>query len=134
MYEYNARVRKIEDGSTIYLNVDLGFNITLNNLKFRLHNYSMPRIQGDEKYLGIRAKRKLFELVPLNRLVKIRVHGSDKFGNHFGDIILPDGQTLTEFLIKLGYGVYWDKTKERYKWDPKAPYPDSSLAEKAKVE
>ena len=82
----------------------------------------------------MRAKRKLAELTPLNHLIRVRIYGSDKYDNYFGDVVLPDGGTLTDLLVKLGYGVYWDRRKKRFKWDPEAPYPDSTLAEKFKAE
>lgn len=135
---YRARCRRIIDGDTLIMNVDVGFYITLNNLKFRLMNYNAPEARGTEKPLGRVAKRQLQELIPVNSELLIKVFKADAFGRYLCDIILPDGQTLSDFLVKLGYGVHWDGKGKRPSFDPTAPYPDSSLNEKinppAKVE
>jgi len=131
---YKARCRRIIDGDTLILNVDVGFYITMQNLKFRLMNYNAPEARGIEKPLGKVAKRKLQELIPVSCEVLIRVFKSDVFGRYLCDIILPDGKTLSEFLVQLGYGVAWDSKGKRPAFDPKASYPDSSLNEKFKAE
>jgi len=129
-YTYVAKLRRIIDGDTIIANVDVGFYITLNNLKFRLMNYNAPEVRGVEKPLGKIAKRQLQELIPVNSELLIKVYKADAFGRYLCDIILPDGQTLSEFLVKLGYGVHWDGKGKRPSFDPTASYPDSSLNEK----
>lgn len=127
---YSARCRRIVDGDTLILNVDCGFYIVLNNLKFRLMNFNAPEMRGAEKPLGKIAKQKLQELIPVNSELLIKVYKADAFGRYLCDIILPDGKTLSDFLVKLGYGVHWDGKGKRPSFDPKAAYPDSGLNEK----
>ena len=127
-FMYTGRVRRIIDGDTLILqDIDLGFNIKLDNIKFRLNNFNAPEARGTEKPIGKIAKRKLQELLPVNTEVLFRSYKADAFGRYLADIILPDGQTLSAFLVKLGYGVHWDGKGKRPSFDPSAPYPDSSL-------
>lgn len=42
MYEYRAFVRKVYDGDTITVDIDLGFEVLLKNQKLRLYGINTP--------------------------------------------------------------------------------------------
>ena len=123
LYYYNANVRRVIDGDTLILNVDVGFYITMQCIKFRFMNYNAPETRGREKAHGKKAKKKLQEILPPGKKVKVRVYKADAFGRYLCDIILPDGKTLQQLLVQLGYGVVWDGTGKRPGFDPELPYP-----------
>jgi micrococcal nuclease len=114
MYQYNAYVKKIIDGDTFDAEIDLGFH-TWSKQRFRLNGYSAPEIRGLEKSIGVMAKAKLTELLPINKLILLTSTKTEKFGRWLADVTLEDNGLLTEYLITLGYGLPWDgKGKKPY--------------------
>ena len=53
MYEYRAYVRKIHDGNTIDVDIDLGFDIILHDQKIRLLRINAPEVRGKEREAGL---------------------------------------------------------------------------------
>lgn len=67
MYEYNCTLRRVVDGDTIDVDVDLGFKVTLANERIRLQGINTPESRTrnlEEKALGLQAKARLKELLP----------------------------------------------------------------------
>ena len=121
MYEYKARVEKVIDGDTFIAVVDLGF-YTYVHQHFRLLNYEAPEIRGPEKCLGVIAKAKLEDLLKVGTEIVIRTEKADGFGRWLAEVPLKRG-TLSERLIKLGYGVPRRKNEKRVPFDPTGKYP-----------
>ena len=46
MYEYRAFVRKVYDGDTITVDIDLGFDVVLKAQKIRLVRINAPEVRG----------------------------------------------------------------------------------------
>ena len=42
MYEYNSVIRKIVDGDTVDVDIDLGFGVWLKDQRIRLHGIDTP--------------------------------------------------------------------------------------------
>ena len=53
MYEYRAYVRKIYDGDTITVDIDLGFGVVLHNQKVRLVRINAPELRGEQREKGL---------------------------------------------------------------------------------
>lgn len=121
VYQYRARIKGIVDGDTIDVSVDLGFCIYFRQ-HFRLASYSAPELKGPEKALGLLAKKKLEELLPLESEIAFESKKQDKYGRWLAEIVWQDS-TLAAYLIGLGYGLPWDGQSERPRFDPQAPYP-----------
>lgn len=121
MYEYKARVAKIIDGDTLVAVVDLGFYAYVHQ-HFRLLNYEAPEIRGPESPLGVIAKAKLEELLPIDTEILIRTEKADSFGRWLAEVPW-EGGTLSEYLIKLGYGVPREKYEDRVPFDLTHAYP-----------
>ena len=49
MYEYRAFVRKVYDGDTITVDIDLGFEVMLKNQKLRLYGINTPEVRGESR-------------------------------------------------------------------------------------
>ena len=90
----------------------------------RLTHYAAPEISGVERPLGLIAKQKLEELLPVDTIVTIRSHKTDKFGRWLAEIFWDEG-SLSDFLIKQGYGLPYNNLKgeKNPSFDPKKPYP-----------
>ncbi len=123
MYEYEASVKQIVDGDTIEFSVDLGFHMYFRE-QMRLAHYAAPEIKGPERPLGLIAKQKLEELLPLDTIVTIRSHKTEKFGRWLAEVVWKDG-TLSDFLIQQGYGLRYDNlhNEKHPAFDPNASYP-----------
>lgn len=56
MYEYRAYVRKVYDGDTITVDIDLGFGVLLKNQKLRLLGINTPEIRGESREEGLKVR------------------------------------------------------------------------------
>jgi len=109
MYSYQAFVRNVVDGDTVDLDIDLGFRVTLRNVRCRLVGIDTPECRGAKKcQAGIDAKN-LVTSELLNQTVRIRSYkdetvdvDSDSFGRWLVRIYL-DGKDYNQGLIDRGY-------------------------------
>lgn len=123
MYDYAARVVKVIDGDTFIANVDVGFYM-YSHQHLRLLNYEAPEIRGAERKLGLLAKAKLEEHLPVAMEIRIRTEKSDSFGRWLAEVMWEsENCTLSEYLIKLGYGVLRRKGEDRVPFNIDLPYP-----------
>lgn len=49
MYQYNAVIRKVVDGDTIEIDIDLGLSTWVHNEKIRLYGIDTPEVYGVKK-------------------------------------------------------------------------------------
>ena len=126
MYEYKCRVRRIVDGDTVDVDIDLGFGIWLNDERVRIMGIDTPESRTRdkvEKVFGKAAKVRLKELLGPYATLKTRVakDGEDmrgKFGRVLGDFEVYYHKedrytTVTDVLIKEGHAVlYYGGSKE----------------------
>ena len=71
MYEYRAFVRKIYDGDTITVDIDLGFDVVLKDQKIRLVRINAPEVRGKERPEGLKSRDALRSKIG-NKWVKIK--------------------------------------------------------------
>ena len=108
MYEYNATIRRVVDGDTVDVTLDLGFDILYNN-RIRLHGINAPESRTtdqEEKVRGLAAKDRVKELCPVGSTVTIKTikDGRGKFGRILGEIYVGD-VNVNKQLIKEGHAV-----------------------------
>jgi len=108
MYEYKAKVIRVVDGDTLELDVDLGFNLRFRD-KFRVVGVDTPEVYGVKKgSVEYVAGKKASEFTTLmicqtkGNMVTIRTEKSCKYGRYLAEVILSDGRSLGEELIKSG--------------------------------
>jgi endonuclease YncB( thermonuclease family) len=99
MYDYVARIVHVIDGDTFVANVDVGFYM-YSHQHLRLLNYEAPEIRGAERAIGLLAKTKLEEILPVGLEIKIRNEKADSFGKWLAEVPW-EGGTLSEHLMKL---------------------------------
>lgn len=107
---YKARVIDVYDGDTIRVDIDLGFSMSLKNLKVRLVGIDTAEIKSKDlvlKQKAIEARDWLREKC-LGTDVYLDSSGQDKYGRWLGKVHLIDGTCVNEELIKLGLGVKYD--------------------------
>ena len=92
MFEYKAIVKKVYDGDTITVDIDLGFNIWQKNQKIRLADINAPEIRGEEREQGLISRDKLREWLPLGKIIRLVTlkDRKGKYGRYIG-YVFPYG-------------------------------------------
>lgn len=109
MYEYKAKVHRVVDGDTVWLDVDLGFQVHA-VLDFRLEGLNTPEVVGATKVAGLAAKAELERLLSLGSL-RIISTKTEKYGRYLATIFVqpPAGSELNvnQALIDGGFAVVY---------------------------
>lgn len=120
MYEYRVTVKRVVDGDTVDVDIDLGFGIWMRDERIRIMGIDTPesRTSDDvEKVFGIAAKMRLSELLGETAVLRTQVDksGEDakgKFGRILGDFVVGD-TTVTQIMTEEGHCVpYFGGSKE----------------------
>ena len=108
MYTYKCIVRRIKDGDTVLVDVDLGFNIWINNLSVRINGIDTPETRTKdpaEKRYGLIAKEELARLLPISSTQLVTtLTNKDKFGRTIGEFYV-DGMPISKYLIENHYAI-----------------------------
>ena len=134
MYEYRAIINRVIDGDTVDVDIDLGFNVVIQDERVRIMGIDTPESRTSdkvEKVFGLAAKERLKSLLGKEAILKTEVSkdGEDmkgKFGRVLGDFIGEDGRLITEVLIEEGHAV-------RYHGQNKADVQTAHLANRNKL-
>ena len=109
MYEYRCILRRVIDGDTIDVDIDLGFGVWLRGERVRLYGIDTPesrtRDKVEKKY-GLLAKDFLkYNLRSKEGTIVLKTHkdGKGKFGRILGEFIRieNDGHPVYEARINL---------------------------------
>src|SRR5262245_54563916 len=109
IHEYNAKVARVVDGDTVWLNVDLGFRICV-QLDFRLYKINAPEMVGASKVAGLAAKAELERLLALGpiRVESFKDDKTDKYGRWLGVLFVktPTGElNVNDALLKGNFAA-----------------------------
>jgi len=109
MYEYRAFVKRVYDGDTITVDIDLGFNMQMKNQSIRLLRINTPEIRGKERPAGLESKIALENKI-LGQWVKIRTYRDKKgkYGRWLGEIWLDD-TCVNDWMLAEGYAETYNK-------------------------
>ena len=114
MYEYKCKIRKVVDGDTVDIDIDLGFGIWLNDERVRIMGIDTPESRTSdpvEKIFGLAAKERVKHLLgdSATLISKVKGDGNEemrgKFGRILGDFRTSQGDLLTSKLMKEGHAV-----------------------------
>ena len=114
LYEYKARVTDVYDGDTITVNIDLGFFITIREVKLRLYGIDTPEVRGDSREDGLVARDYLRTLI-LDRdvIIETMKDRKGKYGRWLAIVWIQDidGQevNVNELLIEKGFAEVYDE-------------------------
>jgi micrococcal nuclease len=126
VYLYNAEVKKIVDGDTFDIVIDLGFD-TLRKGRVRLYGVNTPESRTtnlEEKKMGLAAKEFTDQwITAAGHKIKIEtiLDKNEKYGRILARVWNETGESLNEAIVKSGlareyYGV-GDKTFTEFKKD-----------------
>ena len=104
-HKYKAKVRRVVDGDTLDLDIDLGFRITLRE-RVRLMGIDTPETRTRdpiEKANGLKSKEFVIGFVA-DGSVAIKVHGFGKFGRPLVDLY-KGSVCLNDQLVLYGLAV-----------------------------
>ena len=123
MHEYNCTIRRVVDGDTVDVDIDLGFGIWVHNERVRLYGIDTPESRTrdlEEKKAGLFAKDVVLHYLPEGSKQVLRTHKDKvgKYGRVLGEFIIYDGladrqTTINQFMIDHRIGVeYSGKSKD----------------------
>ena len=117
MYEYAVTIKRVVDGDTVDVDIDLGFGVVLANERVRIMGIDTPESRTRdlvEKIFGLAAKDKLKSLLGKKSVLKCQKYDAKgKFGRILGDFITNDGRMVTNVLVEEGHAVaYFGGSKE----------------------
>jgi len=113
-YDYKAKLRRVVDGDTIDVDLDLGFGVVLSKQRIRLYGINTPESRTrdlEEKARGLAAKARLKEMLQGNDIIvqtQIDKKARGKYGRILGTIIV-DGlaKSANDTLVEEGHAVYY---------------------------
>lgn len=116
----NNRYKGVYDGDTIYVDFDLGFDVSLKKQKVRLYGINAPEITGQDKDKGIASRDRLRKYLPVGRPIYIKTYQDKKgsFGRWLGKVYLSENdvelrRSINITMVALGlakankYGMKW---------------------------
>ena len=117
MYKYRCKLKKVVDGDTVDIDIDLGFEVWLKNQRVRLYGVDTPESRTrdkEEKKYGLAAKAELKVLLDDDdiKLVTKKYDAKGKFGRILGDFFVK-GVTVSSVMIERHHAVaYHGQSKE----------------------
>ncbi len=63
LVDRKIEIVRIYDGDTVFVNINLGMNITMNNISIRLYGINTPEVKGVEREEGLKSKDALIEYI-----------------------------------------------------------------------
>ena len=102
MYEYKATIKRVVDGDSIYVDIDLGFDVWLRNQSIRLYGIDTPECRQKDKARkahGLLAKEYVQKALVVGRTYALRTKEKGKFGRFLGEFKTGKG-AITKLLIK----------------------------------
>jgi micrococcal nuclease len=103
MHEYRAYVRKVYDGDTITVDIDLGFDIILHKQKIRLLRINAPEVRGEQREAGLKSRDALRAKIG-SKWIKLKTQQDKKgkYGRWLGEIWIED-ECVNDWLLSEGH-------------------------------
>ena len=103
MYEYRAFVRKVYDGDTVTVDIDLGFDIIVHKQKIRLLRINAPEVRGEQRALGLKSRDALREKINGKWVtLKTQQDKKGKYGRWLGEIWLEE-ECINDWMLSEGH-------------------------------
>jgi len=121
MYEYKCKIKKVVDGDTVDIDIDLGFGVWLLDQRVRLYGIDTPESRTRdkvEKIYGLLAKDFLKVMLGKEGTLKTHKDAKGKFGRILGEFIVYDAEkdayrSVNQIMIEKHLAVeYYGQSKE----------------------
>ena len=117
MHEYKVKIRRIVDGDTIDVDIDLGFNMILSKQRIRLYGIDTPESRTrdkEEKFYGKLSAKFLKEQCKNSSEIFLKTYldKKGKFGRILGELIV-EGVNINKMMIEKYMAVeYHGQSKD----------------------
>ena len=106
MYEYRVEIRKVIDGDTVDVDIDLGFGVWLKKQRVRLYGIDTPESRTrdlEEKKFGLMSKNYLKDRLSEGAILKTRLDSKGKYGRILGEFLVKEneGHPSYEFNVNV---------------------------------
>jgi len=113
LYHYRAIFKSNYDGDTITVDLDLGLNIWVHQLKVRLFGINTPELRSgseEDKEAGRVARDFVSRRIPEGSEVVVKTHRdkTGKYGRLLGTVYLPTGESVNQLLVDRGLATEVD--------------------------
>ena len=126
MYEYNCKIRRVVDGDSIIVDIDLGFGHWIHGESIRLFGVDCPECRSRsaiEKKAGLLAKGFVIRSLHEGGTYKLTTKEKGKFGRYLGTIKIDGELTINAALISENLAVpYTGQNKKEIEAAHKANY------------
>ena len=114
-YCYNGTVLNVEDGDTLVVRVDMGFDTFMVD-RFRLRGVDAPEMDTED---GLRATQFVKRRLKRGSLVLLFTYGCDMYGRYLADVFYSgpksaekptaaSGRFLNVEILEKGVAGFWD--------------------------
>ena len=117
MHEYKVKIRRIVDGDTVDVDIDLGFDMILSKQRIRLYGIDTPESRTrdkEEKFYGKLSAKFLKEQCKNSSEIFLKTYldKKGKFGRILGEFIV-DGVNINKMMIEKYMAVeYYGQSKD----------------------
>jgi micrococcal nuclease len=126
MYEYNCKIRRVVDGDTVDVDIDLGFGTWRVDERIRLYGVDTPECRtrdDEEKAAGLLAKKFVENMLHVDGIYKLTTKEKGKFGRYLGTIKIAGDLTINTALVSEHLAVpYMGQNKQEIDDAHKANY------------
>jgi len=102
MYEYECTIRRVVDGDTVDVDVDLGWSTWRYGERIRLYGIDTPECRtrdAEEKAAGLLAKEFVEDALHVGKTYKLQTREKGKFGRFLGVIFISDKTSINAALV-----------------------------------
>lgn len=104
-YTYKAIVKRVVDGDTLVVDIDLGFHMNLMGQSLRMARVNAPETKGVTASAGLHSKDELTKKLEGKEVVlRTFRSGEDKYGRMLAEVFLGD-ECVNDWLLKEGLAV-----------------------------
>ena len=118
MYRYRCEIRRVIDGDTVDVDIDLGFGLWLSNQRIRVLGIDAPEVRTrdlEEKARGFEAKAYVEKFLPegSRQIFLSTKFQRGKYGRVLGDFEVYDqvwdaNRMLTELMLRDGMAEIYE--------------------------
>ena len=110
LYRYRAIVRKVYDGDTCTVDIDLGLGTWVHGEKLRLYRINAPEVRGSQRPDGLKSRDYLRSKIKGKEVIIQTVKDKKgKYGRYLADIWLADGGdwiNINDLMVQESYAEY----------------------------
>lgn len=126
MYEYDCRIKRVVDGDTVDVDIDLGYGTWRCGERIRLYAVDTPECRtrdAKEKAAGLLAKKFVEDALHVGGTYRLTTKEKGKFGRYLGTIKIDGELTINAALISENLAVpYTGQNKKEIEAAHKANY------------